>query len=125
MNEEKKERYKLNNKGFEKPELIVIIAVLAIIILIGIIIGSLMGKRKPLDNGIVTISYNANGGTGEMNNSECRTGSNCILKNNMFKKEGYEFTGWSTSESETNKTYGINDTYQANEDATLYAVWEL
>ena len=125
MNEEKKERYKLNNKGFEKPELIVIIAVLAIIILIGIIIGSLMGKRKPLDNGIVTISYNANGGTGEMNNSECRTGSNCILKNNMFKKDGYEFTGWSHSETETKEIYGINDTYKADSDATLYAQWKL
>ncbi len=125
MNEEKKERYKLNNKGFEKPELIVIIAVLAIIILIGIIIGSLMGKRKPLNNGIVTISYNANGGTGEMNNSECRTGSNCILKNNMFKKEGYEFTGWSHSETENKEIYGINDTYKADSDATLYAQWKL
>lgn len=125
MSEGKNKRSKLNNKGFEKPELIIIIAVLAIIILIGIIIGSFIGKRKPVDNGTVTISYNSNGGTGEMNSSECRTGSNCILKNNKFKKEGYEFTGWSTSESETNKTYGINDTYQANEDATLYAVWEL
>ena len=125
MNEEKKERYKLNNKGFEKPELIVIIAVLAIIILIGIIIGSLMGKKKPVDNGIVTISYNANGGTGEMNNSECRTGSNCILKNNMFKKEGYEFTGWSPSETENKEIYGINDTYKADSDATLYAQWKL
>lgn len=125
MDEEKKERYKLNNKGFEKPELIVIIAVLAIIILIGIIIGSLIGKKKPIDNGIVTISYNANGGTGEMNKSECRTGSNCILKNNMFKKEGYEFIGWSKSEKDTKEIYGINDTYKANSNTTLYASWKL
>ena len=125
MSEEKKERFKLNNKGFEKPELIVIIAVLAIIILIGIIIGSLIKGKKPVDNGIVTISYNSNGGTGEMNKSECRTGSNCILKNNMFKKEGYEFTGWSKSETETKEIYGINDTYKANSNTTLYAQWKL
>lgn len=120
-----KEKNRLNNKGFETAELIVIIAILAIIILIGIIIGSIIGKRKPEDNGIVTISYNANGGTGEMNNSQCRTANKCILKNNMFKKEGYEFTGWSKSENEETPTYEINDTYTANSDATLYATWKL
>ena len=51
--------------------------------------------------------------------------SNCILKNNMFKKEGYEFTGWSHSETENKEIYGINDTYKADSDATLYAQWKL
>ena len=74
----------LNNKGFERAELIVIIAILAIIIIIGIIIGSIIGKRKPIDNGIVTISYNANGGTGQMNDTQCKKDSKCILKNKNF-----------------------------------------
>ena len=124
-NKEKKEKIRLNNKGFETAELIVIIAILAIIILIGVIIGSIIGKRKPEDNGTITISYNANGGTGEMNNSQCRTTNKCVLKNNMFKKEGYDFIGWSTSENSEKPTYGINDTYTANSNATLYAIWKL
>ena len=125
LKKEKNKKFKLNNKGFETAELIVIIAILAIIILIGIIIGSIIGKRKPDANGTVNISYNANGGTGEMDNSQCRTGNNCVLKNNMFKKEGYEFIGWSTSENEETPTYKINDTYTAKSNATLYATWKL
>ena len=119
------EKKKLNNKGFEKPELVIIVGVLAIIIVIGIIIGVILSTRKPDDNGIVMISYNGNGATGSMEKTECKTGSNCIIKNNTFINEGYQFVGWGTSEGETNALYKINDTYPANSDITLYAIWKL
>ena len=115
----------LENNSLKKTELIIIIVILAIIIIIGIIIGSIINNYDKTPDGIVIINYNANGGTGSMNSTECRNGSNCKLKNNKFVKKGYKFIGWSSSKDETNPTYKINDTYLANSDITLYAIWEL
>lgn len=119
-----KSQQKLNNKGFEKPELIVIIAVLAVIIIFGIIIGSIIKNNKKDNKGIVTITYNSNGGTGSMKNTECKNGSKCILKNNTYKKEGYSFAGWTKTEDSDTVDFKINDVYNANQDITLYAIWE-
>lgn len=116
---------KLDNRGFEKPELIVIVATLALIIIVGIIIGSIIIGTRKNQQGTIKVSYDSNGGTGSMENTECKIGSNCLLKNNTFTKDGYDFVGWGTSESENNATYKINDTYLARENTTLYAMWKI
>lgn len=120
----KSRKQNLNNKGFETPELIILVTIIAIIIILGIIIGSIILGSKKEYQGIVKINYNSNGGTGEMTATECRIGSDCILKNNKFKKVGYDFSGWSKSKDENKVTYKINDTYNANKNITLYAIWE-
>lgn len=118
---------KLNNKGFEMKELIIIVTILGIIIIIGIIIGSIISNsnKSKIDNGIFVINYNANGGTGEMDNTECKKNNECLLKNNTFYKEGYDFIGWAKSAEDEEPTYKINDVYLANSDVTLYAVWKI
>jgi len=114
----------LNNKGFERTELIVIVGVLSVIIGIGIIVGIVISNANKDKQGIVMVNYNANGGTGTMEGTQCKKGSDCVLKNSTFEKEGYQFAGWSTSENENVATYTKNSTYKANKDITLYAVWE-
>ena len=46
-----------------------------------------------------TIAYNANGGTGSMENSTHTYGIAAKLTKNSFTKEGYDFIGWSKTAS--------------------------
>lgn len=71
-----------------------------------------------------TLSFNANDGDGEMDPISAATGGTLNLPECQFTRDGYEFLGWSTSE-----TGGV---YYQNEDDyvmgtaasyTLYAVW--
>ena len=50
------------------------------------------------------IEYNANGGEGSMASTECTYDVSCQLRTNGFTREGYNFTGWTYSE--TNYTDG-------------------
>lgn len=71
-----------------------------------------------------TLTYNANGGTGTMNNYE-GTGS-ITLAANAFTKSGHTFIGWATSQSDADSrkvTYSDKDSYTLSADETLYAVW--
>ena len=76
-----------------------------------------------------TVVYNANGGTGTMDNTTHTYGEYSTLRKNTFTKEGYKFVGWADN------TDGIKDyddehelTYYATEEdgvtVTLYAIWE-
>lgn len=112
------------NHNFNQKEMLIVIGVVAFIIIIGIIIAvNIMGKKDTTNSFLV--SYDANGGTGTMGYTECRPGHKCKLKNNVYEKQGYNFLGWSTSPTETGKTYQEGDSYIAQTDTTLYAVWEI
>ncbi|MBQ8163668.1 MAG: leucine-rich repeat protein [Clostridia bacterium] len=72
-----------------------------------------------------TIVFNANGGTGTMENMTIATDSQANLTANSFVKAGYSFIGWATTEDgsvsytdEATYTMGTESTY------TLYAVWQ-
>ena len=75
------------------------------------------------------ISYNANGGSGSMSNSDHYYGSSKNLTANAYTREGYQFKGWATSsggsvvytdgQSVSNLTSGLGETI------TLYAVWDM
>lgn len=71
-----------------------------------------------------TLTYNANGGSGEMGNT---VGYGSItLSANKYTKSGYTFMGWATSQSDATSgivSYADEAAYTLSEDATIYAVW--
>lgn len=74
-----------------------------------------------------TIKYNANGGTGAMDNTPAEYDTPVTLSPNGFEREGYTFIGWSTTKTGT-KAYDekqtvSNLTATNNGTVTLYAVW--
>lgn len=73
-----------------------------------------------------SISYNSNGGLGEMENSVADPTKDFNIPASEFTKEGMKQVGWATSESgEVAFTATIPaNTYKKDDDITLYAVWE-
>ena len=71
---------------------------------------------------LVTVSFDANGGTGSM---EAQTLENiAVLRPNTFTKDGYVFKGWSTSAG-GEVEYDDGDAITATSTpVTLYAQWE-
>ena len=73
---------------------------------------------------VYTITYNANGGTGDMAPTTFIYGESVILSPNTFIRDGYEFNGWSTTTDggvEYTDSQEISDLYS---NLDLYAVWE-
>ena len=71
----------------------------------------------------VTLSYNANGGSGSMSSQTCAVGEKLTVKSNSFSHSGYYyFNYWSTSSSGGTR-YDPGDTITMNSDVTLYARW--
>ena len=75
-----------------------------------------------------TVVYNANGGSGDMQNGEFTFGTKGALAKNSFAKIGYTFVGWSLSQ---NGAAAYKDGAEIadlcadeNGTVTLYAVWE-
>ena len=72
-----------------------------------------------------TVTYDANDGTGTMDQDTVKSGENYTVKGNEFIRTGYEFTGWNTSQDGTGKDYSENATIvEVRENITLYAQWE-
>ena len=74
-----------------------------------------------------TLVFDANGGSGSMENLEKTAGTDFVLPANAFTRENYTFAGWSTDGSDT-VSYADGDrlvyTPQNSGDVlTLYAVW--
>ena len=75
------------------------------------------------------IAFNANGGTGTMNNQTLSSGESGTLTSNAFTRYGYEFQGWSANSGATSITYTNNDTVSDlttvnNDVVNLYAIWK-
>ncbi len=69
-----------------------------------------------------TITFDANGGEGEMEPQIVDNNIPTTLNKNIFTREGYIFLGWGSSPT---ATYGYNDeaTVTYRYDTTLYARW--
>ena len=88
-------------------------------------------------SGVYAITYNANGGSGGPSRQYKKHGENLILNNALVYdalisdyanysvpiRQGYAFLGWATSSTATTAQYRSGDTFTANADITLYAVW--
>ncbi|MBR0133910.1 InlB B-repeat-containing protein [Candidatus Saccharibacteria bacterium] len=71
------------------------------------------------------IIYNANGGTGTVNDTEGSVDQTVQIAENAFTRDGYTFTGWNTKADGTGDSYAANDDFVLGaEPAVLYAQWE-
>jgi uncharacterized repeat protein (TIGR02543 family) len=77
---------------------------------------------------VYTVAYNANGGTGTMENSSLAADIAENLRANTFTRTGYTFIGWATTLAGTVQyTDGqsvSNLASEAGATVTLYAVWD-
>lgn len=73
---------------------------------------------------LITITYNANNGSGTMQNGTAEKGGAYTVASNGFTRSGYTFNGWNTQANGAGTAYTagsvIND---VQEDITLYAQW--
>lgn len=77
----------------------------------------------PVDS--VTVTFDANGGTGEMLPLSFVLGETIALTTNAFTKENYWFTGWNTATDGSGNEYTDSQEITTEEDITLYAQWSL
>ena len=75
-----------------------------------------------------TVSYDPNGGAGDMTSDEFSYGTAGSLSANKYEKTGFTFIGWATS-ANGEAVYAdlaavYNLTSELNADITLYAIWE-
>ena len=70
-----------------------------------------------------TISFNANGGEGEMSLLKIWTDETLTLPMCTFTRDGYEFIGWNTKADGTGSSYSDGQEISVKENITLYAQW--
>ena len=73
---------------------------------------------------MVTITYNANGGEGEMKPQAVESGVEVKLNANTFTKDGSDFTGWNEAADGSGKAYADGATVAPTGNLTLYAQWQ-
>lgn len=71
-----------------------------------------------------TISYDANGGSGAPQDQTKTWGIATDLSATKPTRQGYTFQGWATS-STGSVQYQPNQSYTANANVTLYAIWKI
>ena len=75
-----------------------------------------------------TVKFNANDGTGTMENQTLKTGFSSQLTTNAFRKNTYVFKGWNTKADGSGKSYedhaSVTDLTYRDHTITLYAQWE-
>ncbi len=75
-----------------------------------------------------TIVYNANGGSGTIENQTVKYSQNVTLASSGITRSGYNLLGWSTNSAATTAQYSLGQSVSklsatANGTVTLYAVW--
>lgn len=70
-----------------------------------------------------TVTYNANGGTGEPSNQTKTYGIDLTLSSNKPTRTGYTFVKWNTKANGTGTNYNSGAKYTGNANLTLYAQW--
>ena len=79
--------------------------------------------------GSVTITFRGNGGMtadGLVTTTQQTTaGVSTRLDTNPFIREGYTFTGWSTSAASANGVYADRQAVGVNQNTTFYAIWHI
>ncbi len=71
-----------------------------------------------------TVSFDANGGTNAPNPQKKTHGQNLILTVAIPTRANHVFLGWATDSTSKSVGYAPGATYTAEEDVTLYAVWQ-
>ena len=71
-----------------------------------------------------TVSFDANGGSNAPNPQKKTHGQNLILTVAIPTRANHVFLGWATDSTSKSVGYAPGATYTAEEDVTLYAVWQ-
>ncbi|MBQ8228573.1 MAG: InlB B-repeat-containing protein [Clostridia bacterium] len=79
-------------------------------------------KLEP--SNIYTVSYNANGGSGEPASQTKYHGRDITLSSAVPSKSGYTFISWNTKADGTGTSYASGDNYSFDASLTLYAQWK-
>ena len=109
--------------------LIIGIAVAAIAVACAIFVPKIIrGKDNPVNPPVVdsiacTITFNANGGQGIMEDQRVNKGQKAGLIGNEFTRNGYTFKGWGKAAEGDSVYYEDRGTVVFNKDVTLYAKW--
>lgn len=72
-----------------------------------------------------TVAYHANGGTSAPSSQTKVYGLTLTLSPFVPVRPGYVFKGWATSSVSVASSYQPGGQYKADEDITLYAIWEI
>lgn len=77
----------------------------------------------------ITLSYNANGGSGAPANQSATiynatTQKAFTISGTIPTRSGYDFLGWSTSSTATSASYSAGNNITLSSNSTLYAVWK-
>ncbi|MBQ7945859.1 MAG: InlB B-repeat-containing protein [Bacteroidales bacterium] len=72
----------------------------------------------------VTLTFNANGGTGTMAAQTFEAGVSQAIAANAFTRSGYTFTGWNTNADGSGTSYTDKQSITISQDITLYAQWK-
>ena len=70
-----------------------------------------------------TITFNSNGGTGNMTTQQVSYNTSTKLSKNTFTKDGFKFIGWNTKADGTGNTYTNEQNVSLSGNLTLYAQW--
>ena len=86
------------------------------------------GSTKKIDGCSIcyptfTITYNANGGTGEPASQTKTSGKALTLSSTKPTRQGYTFLGWATSSGTSSAQYNPGSSFTTDANTTLYAVW--
>lgn len=73
---------------------------------------------------IITIPYDANGGTGAPESVTAKAGTRITISDIEPARKGYTFLGWATNSAAITAVYKAGDTYVVQESITFYAVWQ-
>ena len=89
-----------------------------------VVLYALWGYEGILD-GYWTVSYDANGGTGEMVPQQIVKGQTGTVKDSDFyPPAGKVFDGWNTQADGNGDSYKPGDSIDPSADMTLYAIWK-
>ncbi|MBO5718598.1 MAG: InlB B-repeat-containing protein, partial [Bacteroidales bacterium] len=72
----------------------------------------------------VTLTFDANGGSGTMSAQLFEAGVTQTLAANKFTRSGYYFSGWNTAPDGSGTSYTDSQEITLTEDVTLYAQWK-
>ena len=72
----------------------------------------------------VTLTYNANGGSGAPAAQKVNKGGKAAVASGQPTRTGYTFLGWATSSGAATPAYYAGNSVTMNGNLTLYAVWQ-
>jgi len=87
---------------------------------------TLYAQWMPEGGQLITITYkaNANDNQADVTDSVVK-GSSYSLRTNPFTRSGYSFTGWNTQANGSGNAYSAGQIMTPNNNATLYAQWQV